>query len=255
MSKIQHTVVFPLKEDAPAEAMEKLQEIATKFNAIPGIQAAFRPDGGPGMTKAELFAKLEECKGAGKGADEGKGKGKHPSRGKLEGYNHCLMVIADDIPTLKNYLHGEAHAEWGPNVRPLFKEDSKPIVFDSDLKLSGVPAGKIQHTVFYKLDEFSPENAAKMQETCESLSKLEGVSASFAAAGCGGLSLADTLAALDWPDKTSGFTHVLTVIADDPKGLLSFFQSDEHKGFYDIIKQGEEYPYMCPMDSEWAVTV
>jgi len=260
-AKIQHTVVFPLKDDAPAEDIAKLQSIVEKFNQIPGIQASFRPEGGPGMTQAQLFEEVAKCKGAGKGEGEGKGEGKGKGKGKgkgprQEGYNHCLMVIADDIPTLKTYLHGDAHKEWGPNVRPLFQEGRLPIVFDSDFKLSNVSGGgKIQHTVFYKLEDWDGERQAKMQEVCDGISKLEGVSASFAAGGCGGQSIDETCAALDWPNKTGGFTHVLTVVANDPGCLLSFFQSDGHKGMHDILKQGEEHPLICAMDSEWAITV
>lgn len=256
-AKIQHTVIFPLAE-ASAEQLADLQGLVARFNELPGISATFRPAGGPGgLTPQDIFARTAELKGKGKGGGKGgKGKGK---MGVLEGYNHCLMVIADDVPALKGYLHGEAHKDWGPNVRPLFAGDLKPIVFDSDLLVTDVSAGKIQHTVFFKCDELTQENLVKAHDAMAEINKLPGIKASFASAGVGGMSLNDTLNALDWPDKTQGFTHVLTVWCDDVESRLGFVASQAHQELRDSIAQFDgtdwKHPFLCAIDSEWAVAL
>ena len=52
--------------------------------------------------------------------------------------------------------------------------------------------------------------------------------ASFAAAGARGMSKEQTCEALNWPDKTAGATHALTVIADDVASLKAYLHSELH---------------------------
>ena len=41
--------------------------------------------------------------------------------------------------------------------------------------------------------------------------------------------MADFLPAIDWPDKTNGFTHCLFVLARDAACLKGYLHSEEHK--------------------------
>merc|ERR1712083_543394 len=89
--------------------------------------------------------------------------------------------------------------------------------------------GKIQHTVLFKLPNMPEDVEKECQATVAKFNQMDGIDASFRVAGAEGLSLADTLAAVSWPDKTDGFTHCLLVIAKDLQCLKAYLHSDTHK--------------------------
>ena len=68
-----------------------------------------------------------------------------------------------------------------------------------------------------------------MQATVVKFNAMPGITASFRAVGVPGMSLKETVAALEWPDKTDGYTHCLLVIADTTESLKSYLHSPEHK--------------------------
>mmetsp|Transcript_44794 Transcript_44794/g.124923 ORF Transcript_44794/g.124923 Transcript_44794/m.124923 type:complete len:90 (-) Transcript_44794:66-335(-) len=81
-----------------------------------GIVASFRPAGAPGLSFGETLAALE-----------------WPD--KASGYTHCLQVIADDMSSLKAYLHSALHKEeWVGHMKPA-GATGPPLVFDTELVL------------------------------------------------------------------------------------------------------------------------
>ena len=72
-------------------------------------------------------------------------------------------------------------------------------------------------------------DAAKMQEiVTEKFSSMPGIAAQFGPAGSKTAGKAEFLASVDWPDKSAGFTHCLSVIADDQPSLKAYLHSDFH---------------------------
>jgi hypothetical protein len=90
---------------------------------------------------------------------------------------------------------------------------------------------KIQHTVLFRLPELltRPEVEAQMQATVAKFNQLPGIVASFRAAGAPGMNFSETLAALEWPDKTDGYTHCMLIIADSVESLHRYLHSSLHK--------------------------
>jgi hypothetical protein len=206
--RILHTVLFRLP-DVSEEVYAKMQETIARLGGLEGIAVSFRPAGAPGLSLADTLAALE-----------------WPD--KTEGYTHCMNLIADDIPSLKAYLHSSLHKEeWVGHMKPAGSQ-GPPLVFDSELALSAM-AGKIQHVVLFKLPELPGEVYERMQETVGRFNEMAGMTASFRPAGAPGMSFAETLAALEWPDKANGYTHCLHVIADDMASLKAYFHSALHK--------------------------
>ena len=115
-SKIHHFVIFKLPE-LPDAYMPNMLATVSQFNELPGIQAAFMAAGAPGMNLAQTLEALA-----------------WPD--KTAGFTHCLLVIADDIPSLKAYLHSELHLKaWIGHMQPA-KSQGPPIVFDSPLVMA-----------------------------------------------------------------------------------------------------------------------
>eukprot|EP00325_Prymnesiales_sp_UTEX-LB-985_P032734 CAMPEP_0174731784 /NCGR_PEP_ID=MMETSP1094-20130205/58169_1 /TAXON_ID=156173 /ORGANISM="Chrysochromulina brevifilum, Strain UTEX LB 985" /LENGTH=145 /DNA_ID=CAMNT_0015934203 /DNA_START=86 /DNA_END=523 /DNA_ORIENTATION=+ len=115
--KIQHTVLFRLPQLLEKPEVEAaMQATVVKFNGMPGIAASFRSYGAPGLSAKETMKALE-----------------WPD--KSDGYTHCLLVIADDVASLKAYLHSSLHKEeWVGHMKPA-GATGPPIVFDSPLVL------------------------------------------------------------------------------------------------------------------------
>ena len=141
---IQHTVLFKLPT-LPSEVEAQLQAVVVRFNELPGIkdrttcaegttsrqrpppprccaQASFRATGLPRGDGSSLS--LQETTEALAWPD------------KTDGYTHCLLVLAADVPSLKAYLHSDLHLkEWIGHMKPA-GATGPPIVFDSPLALA-----------------------------------------------------------------------------------------------------------------------
>lgn len=112
--KVQHTVLFKLAVSAEYEP--EMQATIAKFNGLPGIRASFRAAGAPGLSLAQTCEALA-----------------WPD--KTNGFTHCLLVVASDVPSLKSYLHSPLHlTEWIGHMKPA-NAAGPPIVFDSPLAL------------------------------------------------------------------------------------------------------------------------
>merc|ERR1719231_712450 len=127
-----------------------------------------------------------------------------------------------------------------------------PLVFDSPLALSVPDIGsKIQHTALFKLSGLPGEIEEAMQAKVVEFNELPGIRASFRAAGSPEIpSVVDTLAALDWPDKTAGFTHILLVIADDIASLKNYLHGALRKEWAELVgSYASEAPlvFNCPL--------
>ena len=100
---------------------------------------------------------------------------------------------------------------------------------------------QIQHTVLFKLPGLTDAaQMAKCQDLVTQFNSLAGIKASFAATGVpdgagGVLSLEATVAALDWPDKTTGYTHCLLVISADVPSLKVYLHSELHKQWAALV--------------------
>ena len=113
--KIQHVVLFKLAVSAEYEP--EMQATIAKFCDLPGIQASFRAAGAPGLSLAQTCEALSW-------------------RDKTDGFTHCLLVVASDVPSLKSYLHSPLHlSEWIGHMKPAGAA-GPPIVFDSPLALA-----------------------------------------------------------------------------------------------------------------------
>ena len=94
-----------------------MQETVAKFNGLSGIQASFRGVGAPGLSLAQTCEAID-----------------WPD--KTAGNTHCLLVIADDVASLKAYLHHDLHLkDWIGHMKPA-GATGPPIVFDSPLALA-----------------------------------------------------------------------------------------------------------------------
>jgi len=223
--KILHTVFFRLP-DVSEEVYAKMQETIARLGGLEGIVVSFRPAGAPGLSLADTLAALE-----------------WPD--KTEGYTHCMNLIADDVPSLKAYLHSSLHKEEWVGHMKLAGAQGPPLVFDSELALSA-SAGKIQHVVLFKLPMLVEQQLEelvdgvvelpapmqiymRMQYTVRKFNGMAGMTASFRPAGAPGMSFGETLAALEWPDKANGYTHCLHAIADDMASLKAYLHSALHK--------------------------
>jgi len=98
--KIQHVVLFKLAVSAEYEP--EMQATIAKFCDLPGIQASFRAAGAPGLSLAQTCEALS-----------------WPD--KTDGFTHCLLVVASDVPSLTGALDRldnrlEWHARRGRGV-------------------------------------------------------------------------------------------------------------------------------------------
>lgn len=233
MSQIQHTVFF-LLPTLPSDTETAMQLTVKSFNELPGIKAGFRAAGSPELpSNAETLSALD-------------------LEDLSQGFTHCMLVIADDISSLRGYLHSDLHLkEWIGHMKPAGAK-GPPLVFDSPLALSVPDIGsKIQHTALYKLSGLPGDIEAAMQAIVVKFNGLPGIKASFREAGSPEIpSLVDTLAALDWPDKTAGFTHILLVIADDISSLKGYLHGDLGTEWSELVgSHWSEKPLMfnCPL--------
>ena len=204
---IQHTVLFKFpgleagSEAARARATVALLQCVVLFNELPGISAQFTAHGTATLAKHECLKALD-----------------WPD--KTEGYTHCLLIVADDEASLKNYLHHDHHLKaWMTAVGPLLKGI---VVFDSRLKVQLNPTQYEQlHPVLFRLKE--SVDAGELQLHVEKFNKLDGIRASLEP-----FLGAQFLESVEWPDKCEGFTWCLTVLTRDTRALKSYLHSAEH---------------------------
>lgn len=209
-NKIQHTVLFKFPELARGSEGEKaLDAIVAQFDGLPGIAASFFSHGSATLEKAAQLATLE-----------------WPDR--TDGYTHCLLVIADDAPALKRYLHSDFHlTAWMAGVKPWIKGI---VVFDSILTLDlDASKAELLHPCLFRLKP-SADAAAMIAQVAE-FNKIDGIAASVEP-----FLGADFLASVDWPDKAGGFSWCLTVVARDTAALKTYLHSDAHKAWVPIVK-------------------
>ena len=199
-----------------SEGAGKMLEVLGNFNSMDGITAQFGPAGSKALCKAEFLAAVE-----------------WPDRSNE--FTHCLLVIADDIPSLKAYLHSDFHlVDWMAAVGPFAKGI---VVFDSDLALTLAPGDEtILHTALFKMPGVVDGDAAHvaMCEVVAQFNDVPGVRASFQRAGNAALSKDELLEAVSWPDKAFGFTHLLTVVCDDAAALKVYLHGDAHKAWVGV---------------------
>lgn len=124
-------------------------------------------------------------------------------------YTHCLLVIAESDGQLKTYLHHQYHlTDWMAAVKPYGKGI---VVFDSELAIE-LSAGKLLHISMVKL-----RAPVCVDPLVDILNDLPGIKASFRP-HLG----AEFLESVDWPDKAAGFTHIITLVADDVAALRTY---------------------------------
>jgi len=220
MAKIQHTVFFKLPDLAAGSEDEgKLNQIvANGFNSIAGVKCQFTRHGSKTMGKEEFLA-------AANWAD------------RTDGFTHCLLCIIDDLAALKTYLHSDFHKkDWMSVIGSYVKGI---VVFDSDLAVPLEAKGdSIIHTGLFKMPgvETGGEIHASLLKVIDMFNTIPGISASLAPCGSNGLSKSDTLAKVEWPDKTADFTHLLTVVADDLASLKGYLHGDGHKKWVEVAR-------------------
>lgn len=119
---------------------------------------------------------------------------------------------------------------------------------------------QIQHTVLFRLPGLtSADQMATCQHLVTQFNDLAGIKASFAATGVPDgagrvLSLEETVAALDWPDKTTGYSHCLLVIAADVPSLKAYLHSELHSQWAALVKPCADGPPLV-FDSPLALSV
>lgn len=112
---IIHTGLFKMPElEDGGESHKAMLQVIDQFNEIAGIEASFKRCGTAALCKDEMLAEVS-----------------WPD--KTGGFTHLLCVIADDLPALKRYLHGDAHKEWVQVARPNMKGDPPSMIFDTPL--------------------------------------------------------------------------------------------------------------------------
>lgn len=85
------------------------------------------------------------------------------------------------------------------------------VVFDSELAVE-LSAGKLLHIGMLKL-----RTPVCVDYLVDQLNDLAGIKASFKP-HLG----AEFLESVDWPDKTDGFTHIITVVANEVNALRNY---------------------------------
>ena len=83
--------------------------------------------------------------------------------------------------------------------------------------------------MLFKFPALVDTSAPELDDIVAKFNALPGIVASFRPHGMRGATKDETLAALDWPDKTAEYTHVLYVMCDDATSLKNYLHSDEHK--------------------------
>lgn len=105
------------------------------------------------------------------------------------------------------------------------------IVFDNELGASGsqLQAATIQHSVIFKFPDIEGLVPSEIASAVAAFNEIDGISASFRPHG-GPSKKGKTamLGALEWPDKTEGYTHMLLVLARDAAALRTYLHSDAH---------------------------
>ena len=200
--KIQHTVFFKFPEVARGgDAEAAMAAVVAKFDALPGVSASFASHGTKTLEKAAQLAALD-----------------WPD--KTDGFTHCLLVVADDVASLKAYLHSDLHLkDWMAAVKPHIKGI---VVSDSKLALDLDPStAELLHPVLFKLADTVDE--AAMAAVVDKFNAIDGIAASVEK-----FLGNDFLKAVDWPDKAGGYTYCLTVAARDSASLKAYLHSDAH---------------------------
>ena len=99
-------------------------------------------------------------------------------------------------------------------------------IFGSKMEVDG----KIQHTVFFKFPELGrgSDGEKAMDAVLVNFNSLEGIAASFFSHGTKELEKEAALKAVDWVDRTDGYTHCLMVVANDAAALKGFVSGALH---------------------------
>jgi hypothetical protein len=89
----------------------------------------------------------------------------------------------------------------------------------------------ILHTVLFKFPDIEGKVPSELAEIVAKFNHLPNVAAFFRPHGVGidgAASKEQFLSTVAWSDKTSGFTHSLTVFAQSSEDLKRYLHSDEH---------------------------
>uniref|UniRef100_A0A7S0HQC8 Stress-response A/B barrel domain-containing protein n=1 Tax=Phaeocystis antarctica TaxID=33657 RepID=A0A7S0HQC8_9EUKA len=200
---ILHTVYFRLREDDDVEAK------------IPGCVALFNEH--KGITASVVKGKFAAVCGLAAPTDAV--------------FTHVEVLVADSHEALHAYLHGDAHLNvWIPLIKPNLEDI---VVFDHDLPtpFTGV-AGSQALSLLLKLRVDAEQEALASSAAMQLSLLIAGVSnVYFAPHGGGGLDKAALIDKLDWPDKSQGFTHCLTIVATGAAAIERLLRSTELKNW------------------------
>ncbi|KAJ1444551.1 hypothetical protein M885DRAFT_31516 [Pelagophyceae sp. CCMP2097] len=88
----------------------------------------------------------------------------------------------------------------------------------------------VQHTVLFKLEGVARGGDVEtaLLAVVAKFNTLSGICCSFSSHGTADKEKVAALAALDWADRTDGFTHCLMVIADDAEALKGYLHHAYH---------------------------
>lgn len=191
----------------------RFDQVVCKIQDLPGIHASFHRYGSRALVREALLRELGQ-------------------EDASLGFTHCLLIVADSPKALKEYLHGPVQTqELSPTMGPFFQG---VFVLDTDLAVSMCPRGKEDPVLMITALRFPPHVAVgspaylAMQAAVGRFSEVPGVSASLRHMGHNGLSKDQFYAKIEWPDRTFGMTHCLTVAADSPARLRELLDSDAH---------------------------
>lgn len=228
-SRLARVVLLTLDNADEAFEMAMQKVMATKINALPRVSASIHAHGGHGGKNKKKL--LSEVKWPDKSAD----------------YTHCILIVAEDIAALSNYLYADAHVkDWMGLLKTKLKKDRsgafrEPIVFDQPLEIPypfDFDASKAMfHPVPFKL---KPEADLALYQgiVAEHFNTMPGVVAQFAPAGGHGLAKQELLDKLNvpglqqWPDKSQGFTHMLFVLFEDQDKLKEYLHGSAHQDIW-----------------------
>jgi len=215
---------FPdLKEDS--EDRRRFDEIVEKISSLPGIRASFHHYGSRTLDKASLLERLDRPDSSGE-------------------FTHCLFMVADDLRSLRDYLHGSVQTkELSPTIGRFFRG---VVVVDcelgTDLSCKGKTDPVLQVALLRFLPHVTKESAAykSFLELVAQFEQHSGIRAALRPLGHGELGCEELLNEIQWHDRTDGVTHCLTIAADSVDDLHALLSADVYDNW-----QRNEALHLC----------